>query len=582
MDEHGGSAADWGDPDPDDTGFTTSAGPWSAVATSHGLESLSFGGQRIATRVFFTVRDLVWGSPRVTFSYTGSLADESGLGFTCSVDGAPLEVVGRVAAAGTTLQATFTVTALAATSVTRAGPCILHERSDLAPHFSVTGLAGTKQVETADRILIERIATGYSALDLDLAALHVAIGFEGALFEMEDQRNWADSTFKSYCPPLADPQPISLAAGESLDYVVSFVATAIGASSVGTDLVGTGPVASAASAVPLELRDVSDAHPMPRLGLLHSGGRLPEDAAARLKTLRPAYLHLLANLASATWRDDLLADLAAAADLGADAVITVDADPSADDAALAELAALARGRASTVLLFDRGLPTTSDALAAHPGFAAAGIQTGGGTRANFASLNAAGRVPDALEVVAVPLAVASHDDDRRALASSLESFEAIIHDTRQLAGEREVLVGPVTFRPTFDSWGPPDAVRDPFVDWRSTSPRNGTAFEAAWIVAAVGELASHDVHRVTIGSTAIATSPAFEAFRALSALRDRDVWQVRGSDRVLGIRSADDLVLGVMTDNDAALDFGGRVLRVASPHVFSHATSDAAAHPTKA
>ena len=34
------------------------------------------------------------------------------------------------------------------------------------------------------------------------------LAFEGDVFEMEDQRNWTDASFKTYCTPLARPLPV--------------------------------------------------------------------------------------------------------------------------------------------------------------------------------------------------------------------------------------------------------------------------------------------------------------------------------------------------------------------------------------
>ena len=42
------------------------------------------------------------------------------------------------------------------------------------------------------------------------------IAMEGEVFEMEDQRNWTDASFKTYCRPLARPRPYRLAAGETV------------------------------------------------------------------------------------------------------------------------------------------------------------------------------------------------------------------------------------------------------------------------------------------------------------------------------------------------------------------------------
>jgi hypothetical protein len=549
---------------------------WSLDATPHGLDAVRFRGERVATRVFFSVRDQLWGSPTIRLRYSGAPTDAGGLTIDGSVDDYPLELHGSVRVHDDELRIAFDVLATADVEVTRAGPCILSDPRDLDPGFVASGPDGKRDVARADRILLERIATRFDRLDLTLAGCRVTIELTGDLFEMEDQRNWGDATFKSYCPPLGDPQAFLLRAGERRRYGITFTA-------VPTESRDRPHAPSTGSSV----RELvtGDAVPMPGLGLRHSGGELSDDTLAVLTRIRPDYLHLLADLGSPHWRDELDADLRAAEQLGSDAVITVDAPGDGDP--LRNLARLADGRAGTVLLFDRGTSTTSDELAATKAFEGTGIRVGGGTRSSFASLNAVGRVPDALRVIAVPLAVASHNDDLRAIASSIDSFAAIVRDSRRIAGDRELLVGPVSFRPTFDSWGPADRVHDPRGDWTSTSRRDGTAFAAAWTVAAVAALAECAVPRVTIGSTRFVGGPSTSsgtrtgsgtgtgsgtepgaALLALSALRGRTVRRVDGGDGVVGLHSEAELVLGILTDG-ARIDYRGRVLTLVGPRVFS-------------
>ncbi len=68
--------------------------------------------------------------------------------------------------------------------------------------------------------IVPRIATGYRALSYSVAATRLTVEFDGGLFEMEDQRNWTDNTFKSYTPPLSDPRPLHLRKDQVLTYAV--------------------------------------------------------------------------------------------------------------------------------------------------------------------------------------------------------------------------------------------------------------------------------------------------------------------------------------------------------------------------
>ncbi len=54
------------------------------------------------------------------------------------------------------------------------------------------------------------------------------LAFTGDEFELEDQRNWTDASFKIYSTPLALPRPHRLAAGQSLTQTVTLRRTALG------------------------------------------------------------------------------------------------------------------------------------------------------------------------------------------------------------------------------------------------------------------------------------------------------------------------------------------------------------------
>ena len=54
-----------------------------------------------------------------------------------------------------------------------------------------------------------------------LPGLHVNCRMEGDTFEMEDQRNWTDASYKTYVRPLALPWPYLIAKGETIDQKVT-------------------------------------------------------------------------------------------------------------------------------------------------------------------------------------------------------------------------------------------------------------------------------------------------------------------------------------------------------------------------
>jgi len=67
---------------------------------------------------------------------------------------------------------------------------------DISPHQPFLNLAG----------MLWQPAEGVTA----------TVHFEGDVFESEDQRNWTDASFKTYCTPLSKPFPVTVKQGEKI------------------------------------------------------------------------------------------------------------------------------------------------------------------------------------------------------------------------------------------------------------------------------------------------------------------------------------------------------------------------------
>jgi hypothetical protein len=67
--------------------------------------------------------------------------------------------------------------------------------------------------------------------------LHVSCRMEGDTFEMEDQRNWTDASYKTYVRPLAFPWPYLIAKSETIDQKVTL---SVSGSTTEIESVGSG------------------------------------------------------------------------------------------------------------------------------------------------------------------------------------------------------------------------------------------------------------------------------------------------------------------------------------------------------
>lgn len=574
------AASEWGEQPFESQAVEWRSGPWSMVLTPHGIEHLAYGDRVLVPRVFFSVRDECWRTPALPLSYQLPAFEElddpsdkstpgghpNSVRFAGEVVGFPLTVTGAIAPRDSWLLMSFMVASFGDAAVARAGPCVLHEA--LAPgQLLETGLTGRDtQVAISDRIAARPIASGYTQLKLPIAGdTTLAIVFDGARFEMEDQRNWADSTFKSYCPPLNEPRPIVFKSGERALYSLSFSAE--------------GPIRPLARAAgpatrphTLDLDRLVEARTvqrLPQIGLTHPGGALPDDALERLASLHPAFIHVLVDLGDNRWVERLREDLSVASALCPQVVATIDC-PSDRHDRLAQFAELSAGAVDTAFVFDAGSSITSDRLAeaGRYAFGPCGIQVGAGSRGHFANLNVAGRVPESAQVVAIPLASAAHDDDRRALTTSPASYSAIIDAARTLAGARPLYVGPVGLATTFDSWSPPGSGLEVRRAWDGAHRRHATRFGAAWTIAALAGLAPLGVERVclagttggrgvgSVGKDGFSPFPLFAAFRALMGLGTTTLKALPAGEPVAGFFDSSRALIAVMDAEPVRLQRG--------------------------
>src|SRR5262249_32439416 len=106
----------------------------------------------------------------------------------------------------------------------------------------------------------------------DAPALWANVRFEGDIFEMEDQRNWTDASYKTYCTPLALDYPLPIAKGPRVAKSVPLTREAIRPSHTPPPPVveeREGVFAVPRSSEPLTFRRLAEGakRPLPPIGL---------------------------------------------------------------------------------------------------------------------------------------------------------------------------------------------------------------------------------------------------------------------------------------------------------------------------
>jgi hypothetical protein len=560
------------------------AGPVTAVLEGGDLRYVRLGEEETVRRVYGAVRDQNWNTVTPRFTRYEVEAGERAFAvrFTAEhVEGA-VDFVWYGEFVGTEegqITCSFEGRARSAFERNRIGWCVLHP-------MALSGLAATVETPAGETVgaFPERIAPHQPFFEMR-AIRHrtggggeVVIRFEGDLFEMEDQRNWTDASYKTYSTPLRIPYPVAVAVGDRVSQTVT-IAARPGASFV--------PVA--ADEHPLAVT-VSDDHvgtlPPIGFGAARRDGPLPERERSLLAALRPAHLRVVVDPSDEQWGDRLAAAASDAVALGA--ALEVEAVVDGDGAGLGEvclrLGALAAPLAR-LLVFERGSGVTTEAVIAAARRAAeeSGLRApvGGGSRAYFTQLNRATLPLDRMEVVTYGINPQVHAFDNASLVETLAAQGVTVGSARAIAGDRPLAVGPITLRPRFnpDATGPAPAPA-PGTLPPSVDPRQSSLFAAGWTVGSVRSLATAGVETLTYYETTgwrglVERSdhplrvpgfhsspgmafPVYHVFADLAEFAGAQVLGVEGGDRLridaLAMRAGDRFRLLVASFEEAAAE----------------------------
>ncbi len=497
---------------PPPTQIELHAGPLSLVFEPETamVRYVSAGDSEVLRGIYAAVRDRNWGTIRPDISSL-LIERESGrfrLSFTATCKAAPIDFVWKGILTGEkdgTLQFDFDGSARSAFLRNRVGFCVLHAADIGGKPVKVEKING----EIAAGRFPGDIAPNQPFFDIRALthavsqAVEAEVRMTGDTFEMEDQRNWTDASFKTYCTPLGLPFPVEVKAGDRIRQTVA------------VRLKGASPNDSRpgpAGTRPVELRlDQSRSAPLPLIGLGVSSvsDALTTREAALLKRIAPAHLRVDVDLSKPDFGGRLQAAADQARALGAslEVALHLDRNPEAELRGLADALAKTKAPVRHYLVFHRQEKSTAanwlelarKHLAAH----APGAKIVAGTDAYFTELNR-GRPPlAAADCVTYSINPQVHAFDNLSLVETLEMQAASLHSARKFCGSLPIFVSPVTLRPRFNpdataAAGPAGPLRElpAAVDARQPS-----LFAAAWTVGSLKYLAEGGAASVTYYET---------------------------------------------------------------------------------
>ncbi len=190
-------------------------------------------GVEIARRIYVAVRDENWGTiPQRTFAHDIRESEHAiEIHWTASARRPPIdfEWTGRILATRNgELSYRFDGRAQSAFQCNRIGICFLHAteplrgKACLITHgTNANGGSPRSTIHFPDTVEPNNFAFDIQSMQWRLDHQHeLMLEFDGELFESEDQRNWIDDSFKTFCRPLSKPRPFRVAVADSFEQAV--------------------------------------------------------------------------------------------------------------------------------------------------------------------------------------------------------------------------------------------------------------------------------------------------------------------------------------------------------------------------
>lgn len=552
------------------------AGPLSLVYEPGELRHIRLGEREILSRIYVALRDHNWNTipNRLDNVRIEAAADRFRIAFEAvnHKEGIDFRWHGEISGEQDgTIAFVIRGKAHSTFSRNRLGFCVLHPMRECAGEPCVVHhLDGSlERGRFPLHIAPQQPFKDMCAISYDVTPqVRAVIRFEGDVFEMEDQRNWTDASFKTYCTPLDLPFPVTVSEGAEVSQSVNLRLELV----PGT--MWTVPHGGNRER-PASLRIEQRASvPLPRVGLsvAQHGEPLAELDVSRLRALNLGHLRATADLGRKGFRSALERAIEQSHQLDLPLQLALWVPTRGADQALrlaGETLAELDANLMQVFVYDRDSYVTTSELAkqARDILAPLKVELGGGTEAYFAQLNRARPPLDLLDAVSYSLNPQVHAFDNRSLAETLPTQAVTVESARQFCGDTPLDIGPVTLRPRFNpaATKPPKPVVQgelpPYVDRRQMS-----LFGAGWTVGSLRSLGSAGVAGLTYYETTgwagvlerVNGSPApfpsipgtvFPLYHVLA-----DVGAFAGGEVLVSHASRPDLVEGL------ALRKGGRCL----------------------
>ena len=357
--------------------------------------------------------------------------------------------------------------------------------------------------------------------------------FEGDIFETEDQRNWSDASFKTFCTPLVKPFPVELKKGEKVFQRVTF-----------KPQIKLQPVKAGAAHV--SFRKNNALCVLPSMGLAASTEVtvISEAAASLLRDLKFGHYRIDIYSGDENWVSDFSASYETSFNLGLPLEVVLHLTDKYAEEIESFIIACQQNRVKVrkvLLLPTNGLVTGQNVIGELSSLKRAlpKVLIGAGTNYNFNEINKNHFKAHDLDYVSFSIDPQEHAFDDLTIMENIGAQEHLVRSAKAIYGKSmPVHISPLTLRKRFNPYATNPA--DLFIDEaKKADPRQKEEFAAAWAFGSICSLAKGEASAITffqtIGNQGILSQkgepyPVYHLLKSFSAYQGKSVSVLDSSD----------------------------------------------------
>ncbi len=482
--------------------FSLQAGPLSIFYQDGFLRYISLGENEILRMIYFALRDENWGT------YTGHIENEKvdiqedhfAIQYDCYHERAGKHIYQwRASIVGDqsgTITFELSGIALEAIQKNRAGFCILHP---------IKGVAG-EPCETLhpDEIWqtnnFPKLVSptdpfkNFKGMRWKSHNTTWLLKFEGDLFETEDQRNWTDASYKTFCTPLDRPFPVQLQKGDKVFQRITFSPEA--------------PIAyQESSSKFISITKTGDTMKLPSIGICASTetDHLTSKAIDAIRKLSLSHYRIEVAPYEATWisRFKTDCDNATKLQLPLEIVLTLTPDFVHEIIQFITAAVDFNGSIRTIILLSRDSMTTDQQLINYATTIKSkwpDVKIGAGTNYNFTELNRNRFDATPLDFISFSIDPQEHATDDRSLIENMEGQSEVVKSASHLYPGKLIQVSPLTLKRRFNPYATNSNARI-ISEKEKTDARQKTAFASLFALGSIKALTKAQVDSITLFQT---------------------------------------------------------------------------------